>query len=262
MNETKDAARPAARPLTVLVTGAGTGFGRGAAVRLADRGHQVVAGTLTEAEAVEVEGAHPAIRAVKLDITLEEDRRRVADLEIDVLVNNAGVGQAGPLRNIPIELVRRVFEVNVFGTLSMTQTVLPGMIERGRGRILIMSSVAGVLAGPFTGPYSMTKHSLQAMASALRQELAELGIDVAVINPGPFATGFNDAMIDDSLAWFDLDEALSGEERLLAETRQRITGAQLDPSEVERAIVDLVEANATELVNFVPPDLLQRLGHR
>lgn len=247
--------------LTVLVTGAGTGFGRGAAVRLAERGHRVLAGALTEDEAAELTLAHPGIEGLKLDITDEQDRRQVADTELDVLVNNAGLGQAGPLRCIPMELVRRVFEVNVFGTLAMTQTVLPGMLSRGHGRILIMSSVAGVLAGPFTGPYSMTKHSLQAMASALRHELSEAGIDVALINPGPFATGFNDGMVDESLSWFDLDHALPAEPRLLEETRQRITGAQLDPNQVVEVIVDLVEADETELSNFVPPDFLERIGH-
>lgn len=247
--------------LTVLVTGAGSGLGRGTALRLAARGHHVVAGTMTRQEATSLKEAHPAIDPLKLDVTVEEDRRQVSALEMDVLVNNAGLGQAGPLRSIPLQLMRRVFEVNVFGTLAMTQTVIPGMLRRGKGRILVMSSVAGVLAGPFTGPYSMTKHALQAMASALRHELAPAGIDVALINPGPFDTGFNDRMVTDSLSWFDPDAARPEERRLLEETRERITGAQLDPDEAIEAIVGLVEAPSTELVNFVPPDLLERLGH-
>lgn len=248
-------------PLTVLVTGAGTGLGRGVATALAVRGHRVVAGVLTAEEGVSLSRSDPHVEVIRLDITDAGDRAQVDDLSVEVLFNNAGLAQAGPLRSIPMELMRRVFEVNVFGTLAMTQTVVPGMIERGRGRILIMSSVAGVLAGPFTGPYSMTKHALQAMGSALRHELAPAGIDVALVNPGPFDTGFNQGMIDATLSWYDPETASPDEQRLLAETRERITGAQMDPQLAIDAIVDLIEADSTELVNFIPPDLLERLGH-
>lgn len=246
--------------LSVLVTGAGTGLGRGVVAALAGRGHRVVAGVLT-AEGMASFNGDPRVEAIHLDITKAEDRAQVDDLVLDVLFNNAGLAQAGPLRSVPMELIRRVFEVNVFGTLAMTQAVIPGMLERGKGRVLIMSSVAGVLAGPFTGPYSMTKHALQAMGSALRHELAPAGIDVALVNPGPFNTGFNQRMIDDSLSWYDPETASPDEQRLLAETRQRITGAQMDPQLAIDAIVDLIEADSTELVNFIPPDLLERLGH-
>ncbi len=246
--------------LNVLVTGAGTGLGRGVAVSLAGRGHRVVAGVLTADEQASFIG-DPRVEAILLDVTDADDRKQVGDLAVDVLFNNAGLAQAGPLRSVPMELMRRVFEVNVFGTLAMTQTVIPGMLERGRGRILIMSSVAGVLAGPFTGPYSMTKHALQAMGSALRHELAPEGIDVTLVNPGPFDTGFNQRMIDESLSWYDPEQASEDERRLLAETRQRITGAQMDPQLAIDAIVGLIEADRTDLVNFIPADLLERLGH-
>ena len=158
---------------SVLITGAGSGFGRATAVELARRGHPVIAATLTEAEATELMGAHPdlsQLTTAKLDITDPGDRGQVEGWRVDVLVNNAGLGQVGPLRLVPLERVRRVFEVNVFGTLAMSQAVIPQMLDRGSGRILIVSSVAGLVAGPFTGPYSMTKHALQAMGSAMRAE--------------------------------------------------------------------------------------------
>jgi NAD(P)-dependent dehydrogenase (short-subunit alcohol dehydrogenase family) len=245
---------------SVLITGAGTGFGRGAAVELARRGHPVIATTVSQAEADELAAAHPELTTAKLDITDPEDRRQVAEWRVDVLVNNAGLGQIGPLRSIPLDRVRRIFETNVFGTLAMTQAVVPQMLERGSGRILILSSVAGVAAGPMTGPYSMSKHALQAMGSALRAELAPAGIDVALVNPGPFATGFNDRMIDDPGEWFDRDAARPEELMFLEGARQRITGNQLDPIEVVRVIADLVEADETQLINFVPPDMLARMG--
>ena len=222
----------------------------------------MIATTISQAEADELAGAHPELTTAKLDITDAGDRRQVAQWRVDVLVNNAGLGQVGPLRLIPLERIRRVFEVNVFGTLAMTQAVLPQMLERGSGRILILSSVAGLRAGPMTGPYSMTKHALQAMGSALRAELAPAGIDVALVNPGPFATGFNNRMVDDPGDWFDRSSARPEELQFLDGARQRITGNQLDPSEVVQRIADLVEASETELVNMVPPDILARDGPR
>lgn len=245
--------------LRVLITGGGTGFGRGLAIELDRRGHHVTAGVLTDEEARSLEGEAQSVSTVLLDVTNPEHRKRVRDLEIDVLVNNAGLGQAGPLRAIPDERLRRVFEVNVFGTMAMTQTVLPGMIERARGRIVIVASVAGVLAGPMTGPYSMTKHALQAMGSALRAEVAQLGVDVTLINPGPFATGFNDAMVGDSIAWFDPANALPGELEFIEQARRRITGAQLDPAQAVYRIADIVEADTTDPVNFIPADIVERI---
>jgi NAD(P)-dependent dehydrogenase (short-subunit alcohol dehydrogenase family) len=245
---------------SVLITGTGTGFGRGAAVELARRGHPVIATTFSKSEAAELAAAHPELATEKLDITDPDDRRQVAKWQVDVLVNNAGLGQIGPLRSIPLDRVRRIFETNVFGTLAITQAVVPQMLERGAGRILILSSVAGVAAGPMTGPYSMTKHALQAMGSAMRAELAPAGIDVALVNPGPFATGFNDRMINDPGEWFDHDTARPEELTFLEGARQRITANQLDPAEVVQVIADLVEADETQLVNFVPPDMLARMG--
>jgi NAD(P)-dependent dehydrogenase (short-subunit alcohol dehydrogenase family) len=245
---------------SVLITGAGSGFGRGAAVELARRGHVVIATTVSQAEADELATAHPELLTAKLDVTDARDRDQIELWRVDVLVNNAGVGQIGPLRSIPLDRVRAVFETNVFGTLAMSQAVIPQMLERGSGRILILSSVAGVRAGPMTGPYSMTKHALQAMGSAMRAELAPAGIDVALVNPGPFATGFNDRMIDDPGDWFDRNAARPEELQFLEGARQRITVDQLDPAEVVGVIADLVEADGTELVNFVPPDVLARMG--
>jgi NAD(P)-dependent dehydrogenase (short-subunit alcohol dehydrogenase family) len=244
----------------VLITGAGSGLGRGLALALAGRGHAVTAGVLTEHEAEDLGHEAPGIDTIVLDITRPEDRQQLADRDVDVLVNSAGIGQAGPLRVVPEDRVRRVFEVNVFGTLAVTRIVAERMLARSAGRILIVSSVAGVVAGPFTGPYSMTKHALQAMGQCLRAELAPAGIDVALVNPGPFATGFNDRMIADSAAVLERQEARAEELDFLAVATDRITGHQLDPAEAVEAIVALVEAERTEPINFVPPDILRRMG--
>ena len=245
---------------TVLITGAGSGFGRLAAVMLAERGHTVIATTETEEQAAALRGEHPELTVAKLDITAPDDVATVDRWDLDVLIANAGLGQTGPLASIPIDRLRRVFEVNVFGTFAICQRVADAMKAKRAGRILIVSSVAGVRAGKGSGPYSMTKHALQAMGGVLRNELADFGVDVALINPGPYATGFNDRMVNDPGDWFDRDHADPAEVAAMDALRERITVGQLDPAEVARRYVELVEAEHTELVNFVPPDILDRLA--
>jgi len=204
--------------------------------------------------------AHPELTVAKLDITNPVDVATVDQWEIDVLINNAALGQTGPLSRIPLDLVRRVFETNVFGTLAITQRVADQMKNRRAGRILIVSSIAGLFAGPGSGPYSMTKHALQAMGSALRAELAPFGIDVALINPGPFATGFNDRMAHNPGDWFDPGTAPPEDVAMMEQLEQRITVGQFDPPDVIQVYVDLVEAESTELVNLIPPDIVERFS--
>jgi NAD(P)-dependent dehydrogenase (short-subunit alcohol dehydrogenase family) len=245
---------------TVLITGAGSGFGKLAAVMLAERGHTVVATTETEEQAEALRAEHPELTVAKLDITDPDDVATIDQWDVDVLVANAGLGQTGPLAGIPIERLRRVFEVNVFGTFAICQRVANAMKAKRSGRILIVSSVAGVRAGKGSGPYSMTKHALQAMGGVFRNELADFGVDVALINPGPYATGFNDRMVNDPGDWFDRDHADGADVAAMDALRDRITVGQLDPVEVAQRYVELVEADETELVNFVPPDVLDRLA--
>lgn len=247
---------------TALITGAGSGFGRMAAVQLAARGHTVVATTESESQAAELAAAHPELTAAKLDITDPDDVASVDRWDLDVLVANAGMGQIGPLASIPIERVRAVFEVNVFGTLAICQRVARQLKRKRSGRILIVSSIAGLRAGAGSGPYSMTKHALQAMGGVFRNELAPYGVDVALINPGPFATGFNDRMAEDPGDWFDPATADPEEVAVMEALRSRITVGQLDPTEVAQRFVELVEADTTELVNLIPPDILERLVRR
>jgi len=239
---------------TVMITGAGSGFGRGASLALARRGHTVIATTETEEQAAALAAEAPQLTVEKLDITTD-DVARAAEWDLDVLINNAGAGQTGPMADVPIGRVRRLFDVNVFGTLAVTQAVVPKMVARGSGRIVIMSSIAGVLSAPSFGPYSMTKHALEAMGKAMRGELAGQGVDVCLLNPGPYLTGFNDRMAASMWEWFGDDAVNAGSTPLFEMMRDFVTNDQRDPVEVVDAMVALTEADTTEEHTFVPPDL-------
>jgi short-subunit dehydrogenase len=245
-------------PKTVLITGAGSGFGRGAAVELARRGHKVVATVQTDEQAKELAATHPELTVEKLDIAVPRDVAKIDKWDFDVFIANAAMGQTGPLSLIPLDRLRAVFEVNVFGTFAITQRAARAMRKKRAGRILIVSSIGGVRAGVGSGPYTMTKHAIQAFGTALRAELEPFGVDVALINPGPYATGFNDRMANDPGAWFDRKTAAPEDVAVMDSLVQRITVGQLDPKEVVQRYVELVEADKTELVNFVPPDILER----
>lgn len=184
---------------SILITGAGTGIGKDTAKSLLRRGHKVYAATHHENEVAGLraelgEGAE----VFKLDITLPEDRAKIADLPIEVLVNNAGIGECGTLADICIEKIKRVFEVNLFSSLALTQLAIRNMVQQGGGTIIFISSITGRVPAPFMMPYSMSKFAVSAAAAGLREEMQALdkGIHISVVEPGPFKTGFNQALVD------------------------------------------------------------------
>jgi short-subunit dehydrogenase len=192
---------------TILITGAGSGIGKDSAFALAARGHRVLATTQTQAqaEALAQESQHKGIQleVFKLDITLDADRKLIEPFAIDVLVNNAGMGESGSLAEVDMQRVRKIFEVNLFCTLELTQLALRGMIQREKGTVLLVSSIAGRVPMPFLMPYSMSKFALSAAGAGLRAEMDQLkkNIHIALIEPGAIHTGFNQAMTDSKYAW-------------------------------------------------------------
>ena len=247
---------------TVMITGAGSGFGKGAAIALAARGHKVIATTETDAQAEALRKDAPDLCVEKVDITNPADMDKVRNWDIDVLLNNAGAGETGPMSDVPMARLRRVFEVNVFGTVAVTQAALPKMVAKGSGRIIIVSSIAGVMAGPAFGPYSMTKHALEAMGKAMRAELVALGIDVTLLNPGPYQTGFNDRMADSMWDWFGDSSVSAPATDVFKMIGEFVTAGQMDPAEVVAKMVELVEADTTTENNFVPPEIVAQLPGR
>jgi short-subunit dehydrogenase len=192
---------------TILITGAGTGIGRDTAFALAQRGHQVLATTQTDVQALALQASAEAqglkLEAFKLDITSAADRNLLTQRRIDVLINNAAMGDSGSLAEVDMDRVRQLFEVNLFATLELTQVALRQMIERQSGTVLFISSIAGRVPMPFLMPYSMSKFALSAAAAGLRAEMDQLkkNVHIAVIEPGAIHTGFNQAMTSRKYAW-------------------------------------------------------------
>ena len=241
----------------ILVTGAGTGFGKGAAVELAKRGHQVIAATESQEQADALAGEHPDLTTMKLDVTNDDDVQAAAGLGIDVLINNAGVGVAGPLSTMPMADIRRAFDVNVFGMVALSQVVIPEMKARGSGRIINVSSIVGVWAAPLSSPYSMTKHAVEAFTKSLRGELAPHGIDVTKVNPGPYNTGFNDRMVNGIPNYIEASDTSSRD--IHSEVAAVVLADQFDPTEVYMKLADLAEADETPEEVFLPEGILDAM---
>lgn len=241
-------------PGTILITGAGTGFGREVALRLATAGHDVIAGVEIVAQVAPLRGEAARrgaeLRVEKLDVTDPGDRENAWLWDVDVLVNNAGVSEGGATADLPEERLRRQFEVNVLGPVLLTQPIAKRMARRRRGRIVFMSSVAGLTVDPFTGAYSASKHAVEAFADALDQELAEFGVTVATINPGPFLTGFNDTMFETWKSWRD-----DPEQRLFDHSRLAFPHEQYDPEPVYSRTVEVVLGENTRYRHVLPAEL-------
>ena len=238
----------------ILITGAGSGFGRDSALGLAANGHDVIAAVHHPDEVAEMRDAAAErgvpLRVERLDLLSEANRTAAFEWEIDVLVNNAAIGEGGPIAEIPLELLRRVFDVNVFATLALTQGIVRQMVTRGRGRIIFVSSIAGLTAGAYLGAYAASKHAIEAIAESMCSELAPFGIQVTTLNPGPFGTGFNEQMVASWNRWYDPSRNFTRPEDLAA-LGQRFE-RQFDPAELVQAMVELAESDSGLYRNVHP----------
>lgn len=187
----------------VIVTGASAGIGEAVARRLVRGGAKVVITARRQerldALARELDSTSTNVLAVAGDITSDADRRNLVAAaqakfgRIDGLVNNAGYGTRGPVEIVPVELIRKNYETNIFSLIALTQLVVPGMRERGSGCIVNIGSVAGRIARPLSSIYDSTKHALEAITDGLRGELKPFGVRVTLIRPGFIITEFIEA---------------------------------------------------------------------
>ncbi len=177
----------------VVVTGASSGIGAALVELLAREGYAAFAGVRSDADAASVAALHPNVRALCLDVadqaSIEAAARTVAEsgLALRGVVCNAGIAVAGPLEYLPVDELRRQFEVNVFGAIAVAQAFLP-QLRAARGRLVFVGSSSGRLAVPFIAPYSASKFALRALTDGLRVELAPFGVGVSLVEPSAVKT--------------------------------------------------------------------------
>lgn len=185
----------------ILITGCSSGFGFSAAKYLAEKGHHVFA-TMRNVNGKNAEAAAALrdfsnakdvnLEVLEMDVTSDDSvNAAMAQIPVvDVLINNAGLGFGGALEAFSSEQFLAQLDLNIVGTLRTSKAVLPGMRSQNSGLIIQISSIAGRGAFPGFGVYHASKWGLEGMSEAMRYELAPLGIDVVIVEPGPFSTNF------------------------------------------------------------------------
>lgn len=237
-------------PVT-LVTGSSSGFGFRTARLFARRGHTVAATMRDPARGAalrrvaEDEGLD--VRLTALDVTDEAAVRTVvegvvADVgPIDVVVANAGIGLEGPIEEVSDAEARRVFDVNLFGTLNLMRATVPGLRAQRSGAFVAVSSVAGIIAAPFDGVYSASKWAVEAACESLHFELQAAGVRVALIEPGGYPTSFDANRI--RAAAFDESSPYHGiATRFRSARRSVMPGRTNDPDAAEQVPETIWEA--------------------
>jgi short-subunit dehydrogenase len=245
---------------TILITGAGSGFGEGTAIGLAKKGHNVIATAQSWPQVTALRNKTDSLklsglRIEKLDTLDPYDVEHAVSWEFDVLVNNAGIGEGGPISEIPVDLVRHNFEVNVFAPLELTQRVVERWVtSKTKGKVVFLSSVLGVVSPPMLGSYSASKHAVQAIAEAMQDELRSFGIQVQTINPGPFLTGFNETMVEAAFRWLD-DEVNFTSRAMVKETTDGLLAkpeSRLNPDDMIAKMIELIPDQSGPFRNIFP----------
>lgn len=227
---------------TALVTGASSGIGRGVAVALAAKGVRVIA-VARRIDALDRLASESCGRIVALELDVTDDAKlrklpemlRALNADVDLLVNNAGYAAASPVEDATLDEVRRQFDVNLVGLIGVTQAVLPAMRANRSGRIVNISSVAGVVSLPFLGIYCASKFAVEGLSDAMRLELKPFGIEVCIAQPAAIASEFANVTHDQARAPSD------------AYARWYRPDALRDASEANAAPVDVAIAAIIEM---------------
>ncbi len=248
----------------ILITGAGSGFGAGTAIGLAKKGHDVIASThiwpqVTQLHEIAKSLKLKNLRVEKLDILDPFDVANALSWDIDILVNNAAISFTGPISEMPLELVWRTLETNTFETLSLTQKFVRKFVEEKRpGKIVFISSVAGLSSEDGLGAYCASKHALECIAETLQKELKPYKIKVQTINPGAFDTGFNDTMAETASRWLD-DKKYFHKKAAVEKQLQATFAEQGDPQDMINEMIAIIPADSGKFRNVFPKEEEDRI---
>ncbi|MEC3947551.1 SDR family oxidoreductase [Sphingobium sp. HWE2-09] len=246
---------------TILITGAGSGFGEAAAIGMAQAGHNIIATAQISPQVAALREKVAKLgldnlRVEKLDLTDPYDMAFIAKLDIDILWNNAGYGESGPVSEIPLDLVRKNYEINVFKPLELTQAFIKRWVATsGKGKkIVFTSSMGGLFTPAGWGTYVSTKHALEAIAEAIAQEVAPFGIKVQTINPGAYYTGYNETMADTAFRWLDGDKNFTNPADLRATFDALLASpmGHMDAQEQIDRMIAIVPADTGKVRNVSP----------
>ena len=231
---------------TWLITGCSTGFGRSLALEVLAKGYSVAVASRNTHDVQDIIDLYPETAlAVTLDVTVPKQVTEAVHAtidhfgQIDVLVNNAGIGYFAAVEESEEVEVRRMFEINVFGLARVTQEVLPHMRARRKGHILNIASIGGLRSFPGVGFYNATKYAVDGLSEALSKEVAPLGIKVTIIAPSGFRTDWAGRSAKESLITIDDYATTAGKNK--ADIRGYSGNQPGDPVRAAKAMIEVTE---------------------
>jgi len=264
MNESKQ---------TALITGASSGIGRETAIKLAEKGFDVIAVARREKRLNNLANQFQNITPKQVDLSQADQTeifcQYLSELQnpVTVLVNNAGYSVRGVLEDVSIDTIRRLFEVNLIALMRVTQACLPGMRMLRKGTIVNLSSIVGKFAFPCSGVYAAAKYAVEGITDGLRLELAPFGIKVVAIRPGPIATEFNE--VSNNLSG-DLMTKTDPDYKPIYQTAGAATGKMFEglsipgPDLIADLILEAILSNTPEVVYSAGPlsdEFLEKRGN-
>jgi len=243
---------------TILITGAASGFGKIAAFDLASKGYKVIATAQVYPQVSDLirEATEKRINLIvdKLDVTNSRDMAYIHNkYDIDILISNAGIMEGGPIAEQPLDLIRAMFDINVFGGLELAQGFIKKFIAQKKpGKIVFTTSMGGLWTVPYVAAYCASKHAMEAIAEGLKTELANFNIKIATCNPGVYGTGFNDRGVDSIFRWYnpEINFTPSAVFDGIAESLNN----QLDPQGMADCIVDVALDENSNFRNVYPKE--------
>ena len=258
---------------TALITGASSGIGRATAAALVARGYRVL-GTSRDPESLPAASRVAGVEFVALDLASDDSIEALAGrlAGVDVLVNNAGESQSGPFEELPGDALRRLFQVNVLGPVRLAQLALPGMRERGYGRVVMVGSMLASFPLAYRSSYVATKAALKGFSNGARHEFSPFGVWLTTVEPGSINTGISERRTRYLAA--DSPHRRDFETMLAALDRNERAGAT--PERVAATVVTAIEAARPKaryavgsnaplvfaLRRLMPAGLVEKLTHR
>ncbi|MRX27204.1 SDR family oxidoreductase [Kangiella sp. HZ709] len=242
----------------VLITGASSGIGKKTAEMMAKQGYFVYAGARKEKD-LKALSANKNMLGVRLDVTIQEDIDKAVELirkegrGLHAVVNNAGVTVFGPLIEVSEQDMQFQMDVNLFGPYRVTKAFAPMIIE-SQGRVVNISSVAGIFTGSMVGPYNMSKFAIEAYSEVLAKELKKFGVEVSIIEPGNYNSSIIKTMKRrmqqiDTTSNSQYDKEMQRLFQYFTEDRSN----HKEPVDVANAIIDAVSSESPKLRYMVVP---------
>jgi NAD(P)-dependent dehydrogenase (short-subunit alcohol dehydrogenase family) len=245
---------------SILITGASSGIGLAAAATLKARGWRVLAAARNPADIARLR-VEEGLEVIELELSDPASVERCADEalrltngQLTALFNNGAYGQVGAVEDLPTELLREQFEVNLFAAHSLIRRVLPGMRAQGHGRIVQCSSVLGLIATPYRGAYCASKFAMEGLTDSLRLELAGTGVRVSLIEPGPIRTKFVATALARFRQTVDIEGSPHREIYLQRLQSMKAGGTErfkLEPSEVVFKLIHAIESASPQRRYYV-----------